>query len=128
MFLQERAVYAFDKTIVQDHTFTVRKDRVLQTRGATTRRRYGNRFGCFSRTDVMDKELATGSRRTGLENIVFGIESGNPEVLRKIGKRTTVEKSKEAIGVCNKAVLKTTASFVIGLPFDTPVEYCPVGY
>jgi radical SAM superfamily enzyme YgiQ (UPF0313 family) len=50
---------------------------------------------------------------------VFGIESGDPEVLRKIGKRTTVERSNEAIRVCNEAGLKTTASFVLGIPFDT---------
>jgi anaerobic magnesium-protoporphyrin IX monomethyl ester cyclase len=68
----------------------------------------------------MDEQLATALRRAGFENIVFGIESGDPEVLRKIGKRTPVEKSKQAIMACNKAGLKTTASFVIGLPFDTP--------
>lgn len=105
---------------VQDDTFTLQKDRVLQVCEAIKRRRYRTRFGCFSRTDVMDEQLATALRRAGFENIIFGIESGDPEVLRKIGKRTTVEKSKEAIGVCNRAGLKTTASFVIGLPFDTP--------
>jgi radical SAM superfamily enzyme YgiQ (UPF0313 family) len=104
---------------VQDDTFTLQKDRVLQICEAITQRKYPTRFGCFSRTDVMDDQLATALRRAGFENIVFGIESGDTEVLRKIGKRTTVEKSKEAIKACNKAGLKTTASFVIGLPFDT---------
>ena len=49
----------------------------------------------------------------------FGVESGSPEILRKIHKSISLEKAKEAIAICNKAGLRTQATFIVGFPFDT---------
>ena len=111
--------YGVQYIFIQDDTFTLQKKRVLQVCDRIAGRKYRTRFGCFSRTDVMDEKIAGALKMARFDNIIFGIESGDPEVLKKIGKGTSIEKSKQAIMACNKAGLKTTASFVIGLPFDT---------
>ena len=67
----------------------------------------------------MDESFAKLLKKAGCTNVTFGVESGSEAVLKKIKKGTTIERAKTAIQACNKVGLQTTASFVMGFPFDT---------
>lgn len=104
---------------VEDDTFTLAKPRVKRLCQRIIDERLNLTFGCFSRVDVFDGEMAELLSRAGCRLVIFGIESGVPEVLAKIGKRTSVQQAPQAIKLCRKYGIKSYASFVVGFPFET---------
>jgi len=58
-------------------------------------------------------------RSAGCDTISFGIESGSPEMLKRIRKGITLAKAHEAIGMCKRAGIKSHTSFIVGLPGET---------
>ncbi|MHC4073253.1 MAG: B12-binding domain-containing radical SAM protein, partial [Planctomycetota bacterium] len=49
----------------------------------------------------------------------IGVESGNEELLEKIGKRETKAQFRDAVRAMKQANLPVIASYIIGLPGDT---------
>ena len=72
-----------------------------------------------SRTDTFDEEIASWMKKAGCWLVAFGIESGNDEILKKIGKNTTNHETINALEICKRTGLKTYCFFVIGFPWDT---------
>ena len=71
--------------------------------------------------DRVSPELLTELHAAGCSGIHFGIESGDPEVLRQIGKGITLEQSQQAVEAALRAgIPEVFCSFIIGHPFDTP--------
>jgi radical SAM superfamily enzyme YgiQ (UPF0313 family) len=60
--------------------------------------------------------------KSGFDEFCFGIESGNPEVLKKLKKELTLEQIFTAIEKLKRLNLKGGASLMMGLPYDTPNE------
>lgn len=71
------------------------------------------------RVDTVDKELLEKMKKAGCTYIGFGVESGDPEVLRLIGKNTSLDQAKKAFEVCKELGIKTEANFILGHPFET---------
>lgn len=71
------------------------------------------------RVDTLDKELLEKMRKAGCNYIGFGVESGDPELLRIIGKNTSLEQAKKAFEICKELGIKTEANFILGHPFET---------
>ena len=71
------------------------------------------------RVDKVSESLLKKMRKAGCHQIAFGVESGNDEVLKKIGKEITKEQVRQAFKLAKKARLETVGFFMIGLPFDT---------
>lgn len=69
-----------------------------------------------TRPDMMDYDIALMLKEAGARRIIFGIESGVPELLKKINKNYNLERVKEAVKACKKAGLETIGLFMIGLP------------
>lgn len=72
-----------------------------------------------SRVTGVDQELFDKMKEAGCVNVDFGVESGNPEVLRTIKKGITITDAWNAIKSAKKAGLKTGSYFIIGHPFET---------
>ena len=94
----QRAVnqHGLTRIAIKDDTFTADRGRVLAIcRGIEER---GLRFtwSCDTRADAVDDELLAAMRRAGCLRISLGVESGSPEVLANINKRTTLEQVLEA--------------------------------
>ena len=80
------------------------------------------RFSCFNGLHVanVDYELFKKMKVAGCETIWFGIESGNLQVLRNLGKGITVNMVKRAVKLARKAGIDILGGhFIIGLPGDT---------
>jgi hypothetical protein len=52
--------------------------------------------------------------------MLFGVESGNEEVLKKIKKGITPEKVRHGVKLATEAGIGSFASFILGLPGETP--------
>lgn len=111
--------YGVRYVFMQDDTFTLKRERVENICNALITENLDISFGCFSRVDIMDFEMASLLKKAGCRNVVFGLESGDETILRKIKKKVSAERARQAIDACNRVGLKSTASFIIGFPFDT---------
>lgn len=69
-----------------------------------------------TRPDMIDYETALMLKEAGARRIIFGIESGVPELLKNINKNYDLERVKESVSACKKAGLETIGLFMIGLP------------
>lgn len=72
-----------------------------------------------TRADTLDLEMALLMKQAGCTLVSIGVESGNEEILHKIGKKTDLQKIRATFQVIRKAGLHSFAYYVIGLPWDT---------
>jgi len=110
----------FHRIRVEDDLFTFRKERALAICRELDRRGLFVRWRAYARVDTVDAELLAWMRRTGCERILFGAESGSPEILRRIRKGITPEQTRRAVQMTREAGIGVLASFVLGLPGETP--------
>ena len=68
----------------------------------------------------MDRETLKLMKEAGCDSISFGVETGNPEMLRIIQKRITREQVREAVDLCKETGIIAHTSFIVGLPGETP--------
>ncbi len=72
-----------------------------------------------TRADTADLELAKLMYKAGCRLVSIGVESGNQEMLDKMGKKTTLEQIRQTVNDFKKAGMKIYNYFVIGLPWET---------
>lgn len=72
------------------------------------------------RAENLDVGLLSLMKRSGCYMLGFGIESGDPDVLRRVGKPIQVENILETMRLAAEAGILTFGYFILGLPGDTP--------
>ncbi len=77
-------------------------------------------WSVLSRVNTVTKEMLQEMAEVGCYSIQFGIESGNPEILKLINKGHTIEQCKKAVHWAKEAGMETRAFFVLGFPTETP--------
>ena len=70
------------------------------------------------RANLIDEEMIELYVAAGGQNVCLGVESGHPEVFRKINKGETLEDIHKAVRLIRKHDLLLGLCFVIGLPED----------
>ena len=68
---------------------------------------------------TLDKPLLRKMKKAGCYRITFGIESGNPEMRRWVGKPFSLEQAKELTKYANNLGFWTIATNIIGFPYET---------
>ncbi|MDI7247509.1 MAG: radical SAM protein [Bacillota bacterium] len=76
-------------------------------------------WSCESRVDTVDRDLLRLMREAGCRLIHFGVETGVPFIMRKIGKGYDLEAVEQVVSDACSAGLDVVCSFIIGLPDDT---------
>lgn len=76
-------------------------------------------FSIECRVNLIDEEFADLLSRAGCHDIMFGLESGNDNILENIRKDFRVEDIRSAFKICKKYKIDTTGHFIIGLPGET---------
>jgi radical SAM superfamily enzyme YgiQ (UPF0313 family) len=105
---------------VEDDLFTFKRERVMAICRELDQRAMSIRWRAYARVDTVDRELLDRMKRAGCERLLFGAESGSPEILRRIRKRITPEQTRGAVLMTREAGIGVLASFVLGLPGETP--------
>lgn len=72
-----------------------------------------------SRVDTLDEERITWMKKAGCWMIGFGAESGDQDILNKMGKGITLEQIKNSVELCKKHKIKSYLFWVLGMPWDT---------
>ncbi len=106
--------------LFQADLFTANRSWVLAVCDEIMRRKLKIRWICNARIDTLDAELLRKMRAAGLFLITFGIESGDPEMLAKLGKPyVTPAMIRSVVATCRKLRIRTNGSFVVGHPGET---------
>ncbi len=109
----------FRRIRVEDDLFTYRKDRALAICREIHRRKLPIHWRAYARVDTVDPGLLEWMKKSGCERILFGAESGNAGILKRIRKGITPEQTRNAVEMARKAGIGVLASFVLGLPGET---------
>ncbi len=104
---------------IEDDLFTLDKKRVIEICGEIKKRELNIKWICISRVDNVDIETLKAMKGAGCIEINYGVESGDEDVLKKVGKGITLEQAENAFRTTKEAGIKTKGYFIIGLPWDT---------
>jgi radical SAM superfamily enzyme YgiQ (UPF0313 family) len=108
--------YKIKELNILDDNFTVLPDRVKKICNGLIDRSYNLiwKTGNGIRADAVNESLIKKMKESGCYLLAFGIESGNPEILKKINKGETLDQISNAIKWCKKYKIKTEGFFMIG--------------
>ncbi len=76
-------------------------------------------WSCASRVDVIHPDMLDLMRRAGCWEMSFGLESGSNELLQKMDKSASLEKSVQAIEWTHAAGIRSKGLFMLGYPGET---------
>jgi len=103
----------------REDVLTINRQRVVEICEGINRQGLHIKWECESRVDTVDRELLEKMRGSGCENIWFGVETGNQKTLDMLKKGITTEQTKNAFKWCNELGIKTGASIILGIPYET---------
>ncbi|MFH2138235.1 MAG: radical SAM protein [Candidatus Omnitrophota bacterium] len=102
-----------------DDCLTINKNRIFEICDLIQKKDLKFTWEGLSRADLVDKKLLTEMKKRGFNRISFGIESGNPEILKVLQKNETLEQIKEAFKISREVGIVARGSVLIGSPFET---------
>ena len=112
--------YGFSRINIADDLFTSDREKVWEVCEEIRRRKLTLTWTAFSRVNTVDKETLRLMRETGCDCVSFGIESGNQEMLKRVKKGITLDQARKAVALCKEVGILPHASFMVGLPGETP--------
>lgn len=106
--------------IFRDQTFTLNRKHAEALCDHIVAKGLGMGWVCETRVDLITSELLRKMRAAGCRGINFGMETGDPELLKSVGKPgATVEDLSRAVSLTRKAGLLTHMHLIVGLPGET---------
>jgi radical SAM superfamily enzyme YgiQ (UPF0313 family) len=102
-----------------DDTLTLKRAHILGICDEIIKRNIKITFEGWTRANTIDEEILSKMKEAGLVRVSFGIESGDPELLKIIKKGVTLEEVKKAYKIAKKLRLETRGSVMIGHPGET---------
>ena len=72
-----------------------------------------------TRVDLVNEDLLIEMKKAGVHLMMFGLESGNQQVLDRANKGTTLDQARKAIKITKKLKIYTLGLFILGLPGET---------
>ncbi len=105
--------------VFRDDTFTHDRARVVDICDHLVRHGVDVSWRCFATVDTVDKDLLALMASAGCVQVCYGFESGDPAILAKTGKATTVEQGIQAARWTRHAGIEVAGTFIVGLEGDT---------
>jgi len=69
--------------------------------------------------ELVDSELLSLMKRANFKWLFYGVESGNQDMLNRMGKDLTLDEIERAVKLTHDMEIKTRCSFILGLPGET---------
>jgi len=116
--------YGMTQLMIIDDNFTVNRKRTLELCDEFIKRGYPSKFNWWAegRVDSLDEELLGRMKKAGCSILSLGLESGNQRLLDLIGKKITLDQTRQAVGMISRSGIKSRASVILGLPTETRQE------
>ncbi len=117
--IEAARLLGFEEICIDDDLFTRNRRHVFRICEEMGRRGLKGKMYLFARVDTVDAVLLRKLKDAGCAMICFGMESGNQKILDRVQKRTTLEKAREAVRMCQDVGISPLGSFILGLPGET---------
>jgi radical SAM superfamily enzyme YgiQ (UPF0313 family) len=114
-----RDEYGAEGIAFHDDTLTFDMKRALEICDGIIERKIKLPWGCFSRADVVTKEILAKMSKAHCNEIGFGVESGCQTMLDSLNKRTTIGQCENAVKWAKEAGIFVTVSVILGYPGET---------
>jgi anaerobic magnesium-protoporphyrin IX monomethyl ester cyclase len=112
--------FGLAKINIVDDTFTVNHRHAEGVCEEMLRRNLKMKWSVFARVDRISADLARLMNRAGCEWVLFGVESGDEEILKTIRKGITTEEVQRGVKIAAEAGINVFNSFILGLPGESP--------
>jgi len=111
--------YGIKQIMFYDDTFTVFKENVRKFCQILLEEKINISWCCFSRVDYVNLDLLKLMKQSGCHQIMYGIESGDQQVLDSINKNTSLDLAREMVRLTKLAKIDVRGAFMIGNPIET---------
>ncbi|MBO05789.1 MAG: hypothetical protein CMI58_01895 [Parcubacteria group bacterium] len=105
-----------------DDLFNLSKRRVIGFSERVIDEGLDIRWSFRGRVDQIDDETLEKAKKAGCTRIHFGIESGVPKILKRVGKGTNLEMVRNTLSLTRQFGIEVSSSIMIGLPGESPRE------
>lgn len=112
--------YRKKEIMFYDDTLTLEREHITGICDEIVKRGLKVRWESPTRVDNIDFELLKLMRKAGCVRLRYGVESGDPEILKLMNKGVDLLRIKEVFNLTKKADIETFAYFIIGYIHDTP--------
>ena len=106
--------------MIKDDTFTAHQRRALEICDTIIAAKLNFLWSCDSRVDSLTDDLLRKMRLAGCQVISLGVESGSPEILASIRKKTTPNMVLEATRLARKYGMYVRYYMILGNRGETP--------
>jgi len=102
-----------------DDTFGVIPEHAISICNEIIKRKIKIPWISMGRVDKINKQVLESLKKAGCRVIKYGVESGNPEILKNIKKGITIEQIKKTFNLTRKYKILSYATVIFGLPGET---------
>jgi anaerobic magnesium-protoporphyrin IX monomethyl ester cyclase len=106
--------YGYNAVMIYDDEFFINRKRDVEICHLFKERKM--LWRCFTRSNLVDEKLIETASKSGLKEVLIGVESGSNRILQNINKGTTVEMNKRAIRTIRKHGVRVKIAMILGLP------------
>ena len=109
---------------ITDDTYTNQKKRVIDISKGIVERGIKLNLAVQLRLDQLDKEMCDALHASGIQHVGPGIESGNEDIIKQIGKgpRESKEHMRRKVRLLQEYDWKIRNSYVMGMPGETEAQ------
>lgn len=105
--------------MIYDDNFSLNRERTIEICKKLINEKLDLTWDIRTRIDQIDEELLRWLWKAGCKRICYGVESGDPDVLKTYNKKITIPKIKEVFQMTRKFGFDILAYFMIGAPGET---------
>lgn len=102
-----------------DDDFTIDMERAGEICDLLISEKINISWSCTTRVDLINENLLRKMKRAGCWLVSYGVETSDPEILKKIRKGYTIEQVRQAFELTKKIGIRTVAFFMVGLPGES---------
>ena len=102
-----------------DDTFTQHRKRVFEICERLTKLRRRIPWTCLTKAAAVTSEMLQAMKEAGCWQVLYGLESGDDEMLKRLRKGNTVEMNERAVRWAQEAGLEVRGDFIVGTPGET---------
>jgi anaerobic magnesium-protoporphyrin IX monomethyl ester cyclase len=108
--------YGIRHVFFYDDLFTADRSRVARFCELKEREKLAMTYNCIARLEHVDTELIALLKRSGCWQVNFGIESGDPAILKQHRKFYALDEVGKKLGMVRKSGMRVKGLFMVGLP------------
>ena len=111
--------YGIRSFMIGDDAFTLRPKRAMEICDLLIAKNLDITWTCEARVDTMSPELAQKLKDAGCFLVQYGVETGNPEIMKFIRKGISLKQVEKVVDFTQAIGLNVACTFILGFPWDT---------